>query len=221
MSRTVVGFELLGTQTVFKLEDAPTDIPGMLENAPCDVSPLPAGSVTDRGSALASRLRDHPAVRAGLDQLLAQPPTADPSPLYFHVVARSADDLPWEQLYAPGLGFWALDRRWPVGRISRRRRPLADRAFTPPFTILAVLSAAGQSGVRQVRALLRSTEDPALQAMGVHLHVLSAEEAVLAEVAAVTTAQDGAAAPLRTNVTSETLAGTVPGALYQITNAGP
>ncbi|MGV1003733.1 MAG: CHAT domain-containing protein [Candidatus Nanopelagicales bacterium] len=176
--RTVVGFEPFGDITVCKLEDAPADVPGIRENVPCDVSPLPIGSVIERGSALAVRLQAHPAVRAGLEQLLARPPASTPAPLYFHVVSGAADELPWEQVYAAPDGFWALDQRWPVGRISRRRRPLADRAFATPLMILVVLAAAGQSGVRQLRAILAATTEVDREGLDVRVHVLSAEPAV-------------------------------------------
>lgn len=214
MSRTVVSFQLVGTDTVVTLEDAPIDVPGMLDGQPCDVSPLPGGDVRTRGEALLARLQVNPSVRAGLDHLLATPPAGGPSPLYFHVIARSADELPWEQLYSATHGFCALDQRWPMGRIARRRRSLSDRTFTPPLSVVAVLSAAGQSGVGQLDALLDATVGPDATAVGVRLHVISGETAVLDRVAAVTTAG-------RTGVTAEAIAGTAAQVARQVSAAAP
>ena len=58
------------------------------------------------------------------------------------MMAASADELPWEQIYDVQHGFCALDERWPIGRIARRRRQIKVRTFEPPLRIVAVLSAA-------------------------------------------------------------------------------
>jgi hypothetical protein len=214
MSRTVVSFEPLGSTTVFKLEDAPNEVPGLGENATADVTPLPGGDLIGQGTTLLARLSSHPPVKAGLDQALSLPATAQPSPLYFHVFAKAADELPWEQLYAAPHGFCALDRRWPVGRIARRRRPLNDRSFAPPLRIVAALSAARQTGTHQLAAILEALDRPDAVAIGVHVHVISGEQAVLDAV-------DAAIAAGRSNLTREVLAGTAPAVVQQILDGRP
>lgn len=209
MSRTVVSFELLGSDTVFKLEDAPIDIPDMGANKIVNVAPVTGDTIADRGRALLALLTEHPPVRMGLDAALQVPPGAGPAPLYFHMLATSADELPWELIYDEQHGFCVLDRRWPVGRIAKRRRPLKLRLFTPPLRIVAVLSAAGRSGLRQLEALLSAVASNDSASIGTSLHVISAEEAVLATAAA------------RPGVTSETIAGTAPSLAEQIANARP
>ncbi len=211
MNRTVVDFELFGEQTVMQLEDAPVDIPGIQVSLPCDVSALPAATAQESGRILCDRLRAHFAVSAGLDELAGHPPGTPPAPLYLHMVASTADELPWELLWDAQQGFWAMDTRWPIARIARRRRVMADRAFAPPLTIVAVLAAAGQSGVRQMEALLSATAGPDAQALGTRLHVISAEDAVADVVA-------GAERP---DVTHETLAGTAPAVMAQLSAARP
>ena len=73
MSRTIVSFEPFGTTTIFKLEDAPNDIPGIGENEIADVSPLTAEGIIERGKALLERLTKHPPVQAGLHAALTAP----------------------------------------------------------------------------------------------------------------------------------------------------
>lgn len=181
--RTVVAFERLGPDTVVKLADAENDVPGLGDNAMIDVTPLAGGNAMQRGEALLARLAAHPPVKAGIDQVLSHPPGAAPSPLYFHMLASSADELPWEQLYVAPVGFCTLDRRWPVGRIAYRKRTVTDRAFDPPLRIVAVLSAAGQSGAAQLQALLAATAKADAAAVGVRLHVITADEAVTSALA--------------------------------------
>ena len=179
MSRTIVSFEPFGATTVFKLEDAPNDIPGIGENEIADVSPLAGEGIIERGKALLERLTKHPPVQAGLHAALTAPPGGEPAPLYFHMLAASADELPWELIYDGQHGFCALDERWPIGRIARRRRHIKVRTFEPPLRIVAVLSAAGRSGLPQLKVLLKAVASDDAAAIGTHLHVISADEAVL------------------------------------------
>ena len=137
------------------------------------------GDASQRGAALMQLLTSHKPVRTALEDVLRQAATDPPQPLYVQVKAKSADALPWEQLYSPNHGFCALDRRWPVGRIVGRHHDVKDRGFTAPLRIVAVLSAAGRSGVPQLEALLAALATPAARDLGVALHVLSGEAAVL------------------------------------------
>ena len=209
--RTVVSFESFGDITVFKLEDAPSDVEGLGVNAVADVTPPEGADPVARGQAMMQRLAGHPPVKAGLDLALSRPPDAEPLPLYFHMLASAADELPWEQLYAAPHGFCALDRRWPVARIARRRRRITDRAFDGRLHLVAVLSAASRSGVPQLQSLLSAAGSEDAAAVGLKLHVISGEEAVLQEAA-------NSGLP---NVTSETMAGDSVGLCKQIAAARP
>lgn len=184
MRRTIVGFERLGDLTVLKLVDAPTDIPGMGENAIVRLA-MPDGTPVERGRALLEQLSLHPPVKDGLAAALTLPASSEPAPLYFHVVAAAADELPWEELYAAPHGFCALDPRWPIGRIAKRRRPMKTRTFVAPLNLVAVLSAAGRSGLPQFRALLDALDSENARAIGVRLTVISGEQAVLEAAHAV------------------------------------
>ncbi|WP_331767473.1 CHAT domain-containing protein [Embleya sp. NBC_00896] len=208
--RTVLGFEPFGDGTVLKLREAPVNIPGLGTNELTDVTD-PGGTITSRGEALLERLRQHPVVSQGLNVALAQPPTARPEPLYLHMVSNQADQLPWEQLRAEPQGFIALDARWPIARIAAIRSPVDRRTFTPPLNIVAVLSAAQRSGVPQLQALLAATALPDARAVDTHLHVITAEQAVLKAVESAG----------RSDVSVEQIASTAPELAKQITGAKP
>ncbi len=167
MTGMVVALEPFGTETVARLDDAPQDLPGLGENCLVDLTPLPPGTVRQRGESLMARLGAHEYVRGGIARVLEAAPGAEPAPLYFRVIADAADDLPWEWLYARGTGFCSLDARWPVARIARRRRPVTPREFAPPLQVVAVLAAAGQTGRPQydhLRAAVTSDDGRAVDA---------------------------------------------------------
>ena len=210
--RTVVAFERLGTDTVVKLSEAPRDIPGIeVDNAVIDLAAPPGGTARQRGAELLARICAHPPVRAGLDLALGTPPGSPPAPLYFHVLAAAADALPWEELYADGHGFCALDPRWPVARIAARRRAVTDRVFTGELNVVAVLSAAGRSGVSQLETLLAATGSADGAAVGSRLRVISGDERVLAALAAAN----------RPDVSAEQIASGADGLIRQIAAGDP
>ena len=178
----VVRFVATGTgaNAFVTLERAPSAVDGDDLGTRLRMPATVEGDASERGTALMNLLRRHKAVKSALENALARAVTDPPQPLYLRVTAKTAADaLPWEQLYTPNHGFCALDRRWPVGRIVGRHHDVTDRAFTPPLKILAVLSAAGQSGVAQLEAILAGLATPDARTLGVALHVISGEQAVL------------------------------------------
>lgn len=209
--RTIVSFGPLGKGTVVKLEQAPQDVAGILESKRVNLAPLNGGDARARGEELLALLQKHDAVKAALTIALAQPPASEPQPLYFRVLAKAADQLPWEQLYVAPHGFFALDGRWPVGRIASLLREVNDRSFAPPFRVTALLSAAGRSGVPQAESLIAAVTSPTAQTFQARLHVITGEQAVLDTVAA---ANDP-------HVTSEVIAAATDQLAEQITNAKP
>jgi hypothetical protein len=211
MTRTVVSFGPLGNATVLKLERAPGAGGGALDGKRIKIGPLVGADAMTRGRELMRLLSRHvpvkEAIRAALQATSDNPPQA----LYFHVEASSADELPWELLHAgPGVGFCALDSRWPVGRIAASRRDVSPRAFMGSLKTVAVLSAAGQSGLSQLNSLIGALRSPEGVQLGARLHVISGEQAVLDRAAAA-----GA------DVTVEELANNPADAANQIAAARP
>jgi len=144
-----------------------------------DLAP-PAGSTPrDRGTELYTRLRDHPPVCTELDAAFGAVATAPTEALYFHIRHPNAHALSWEELYVNG-DFCTLNPRWPVGRMARETTPSALRTLNGRLNIVAVLSAAGRSGLAQARSLLSLVHSTVGEQLGVHLTIISAEDAVLA-----------------------------------------
>ncbi len=209
--RTIVSFGPLGKGVVVKLEQAPQDVAGILEWKKINLAPLNGNDARARGEQLLAILRKHQAVKAALSIALAQPPASEPQPLYIRGLAKAADELPWEQLYAAPHGFWALDSRWPVGRIASLLRDVNDRSFLPPFRVTAVLSAAGRTGVPQTESLISAVTSATAQSFSARLHVITGEQAVLDRIA---TENDP-------RVTAEVIAPTSNGVAKQLTDAKP
>ncbi|MGV8965599.1 MAG: CHAT domain-containing protein [Cellulomonas sp.] len=181
----VVGFLRLGTSEIVTLDRSPRIVVGSEQGKRLKLPTIiPGNDASQRGTALMKLLTSHKPVRAALDEALASPVTDPPQPLYFKVAAKTADALPWEQLYTSAHGFCALDRRWPVGRIVGRYHGVPDRAFIPPLRIVALLSAAKVSGIAQLNGILAAVATPEARKLGVSLTVISAEPAVLAAVEA-------------------------------------
>ncbi|MFJ9597981.1 CHAT domain-containing protein [Streptomyces virginiae] len=178
--RTVVAFEQRGTRTLVKLAVCPVTIPDLgklkyttLPAVPDDRPP----SLADYGEALRALLAKHRPVARGLDNAFAQQ-IGTASPLYFHMVSTPADAVPWEQLHN-GERFCALDGRWPIGRIARIEQDVEPRGFVPPLRIVAVLSAAERDGLTQLAGLVRAATTLDARELGVHLHVISAQNELL------------------------------------------
>jgi hypothetical protein len=205
VKRTVLTFERNGNQTMLKLDVAPGLIAGLGDNHEIDFSTLGDGTLEQRGEALVKLLRTNQAVSEGLAAALSLPLGSDPSPLYFHVRASSADGVAWEQIFAPPHGFCALDRRWPIGRIANRSEQLAPRTFTAPLRLVAVLSAAGRDAMPQLKVLL---EAKASGGIPIALHVISGDSDVLS-------------AATGSGATAEVIGATAPALGRQIAAAKP
>ncbi|MFC9585803.1 CHAT domain-containing protein [Streptomyces yangpuensis] len=179
--RTVVAFEQRGKRTLVKLAVCPVTIPDVgklkyttLPAVPVDRPP----SLADYGEALRELLAKHRPVARGLDNAFAQQ-IGTASPLYFRMVSTPADAVPWEHLHN-GERFCALDGRWPIGRIAQIEQDVEPRGFMSPLRIVAVLSAAERDGMTQLAGLLRAATTRDARELGVHLHIISAQETLLA-----------------------------------------
>lgn len=207
MNRTVITFERFGDSVLVKLDDSPLNIPGRGDNEKIDISRLP-GNIVERGKRLMELLSAHPPVKEGLGAVLVLPPGSPPSPLCFRVRVAAADAVPWEQIWVEHQGFCALQDRWPILRIAGQSCLVEPRNFVPPLRIVAVLSAAGRTGVPQLRSILAAVRSEAAAKIGVQLHVISGEEDV----------QEAAVGP---EVSFELIETSGPGLRRQIARAKP
>jgi hypothetical protein len=171
---------------------------------PAFSAPLTPDAARAAGQKLFNAISEHPDVRSQLSGALRASP-GQRFPLYVQSRVPWVDGLPWEALCDPDGNFLGLDRRWPIGRIASKVRPIAVRGFTSPLRVVAVLSAAMASGVPQLQALLAALST---SAVAVNLHVISGEEAVID-------------AAIRSGVTAEAIAPNAPELARQITAANP
>lgn len=203
MTRTVIGLQGAGSSVFVSLDRAPAYYEG--DGAQVNLETLANGTLIDRGRAILELITADEPVRSGLAAALANPVGSPPSPLYFHVRASAADAIEWEQIYKEPHGFCALDTRWPVGRIAKFVRDVKGRAFTKPFRIVAVLSAARRDGQPQLAAL---AEAVAASPIDAKLHVISGDADIVARAG-----EFGA--------TAELIAGKAPDLCKQIGGARP
>jgi len=178
---------VLQTQRMMvKVERHSVNIPKMTNVQPLELSPpqLPDWSVTNsvasRGKMLRQALRKHAGVAGVLDNL-AGAPLGDVRPIYVKLNEGDAELLTWETLCDLTDAFVALDRRWPIGRItdpastSARNTPL----FRVPVRLLAVISALGIKGqVREWQFLRDAVRDARVAGLDVQLRVLVGEAAL-------------------------------------------
>jgi hypothetical protein len=208
ISRTVVAVEPMGQQVTLKLDDAPLVVPGLGDQMLIDLATVTGATSSEVGCAVLALLNQSDAIRQTLINAFASGVGTPLSPLYFHIRALAADSVPWELLrHEPG-GFCALDPGLPIGRIATSPRRVPPRPFQAPLQVVAVLSAAGRSGMDQLTTLMKLVASPAATELDMRLHVISGEEKVLAT----------ATGP---RVTSELIATGHPGLAAQIAAARP
>ncbi len=133
--------------------------------------------VIEHGKRVKAALDGHPGVKSVLDQVF----TAGPDqvrPIFIKLNSGDAEALTWETLCDGKGRFVALDRRWPIGRISVPTTGYGRRAavFEEPVRILAVISAFGiAQQVKEWRHLYREARDLRAQGLTIRLRVLCAD----------------------------------------------
>lgn len=175
--RTVIGLNKTGETVHASLERAP--ITYTYDSVELDLAAVQGQDLVERGQQLADLLLGGEPVCTGLNTLLNVPAGGEPTPLYFHIRSNAADAIPWEQVYAPPLGFCALDRRSPIGRIADRVSSVKGRTFTPPLRVVAVLSAAKRDPRQQLAALRAGVAAYGLEST---LHVITGDSDLLGEL---------------------------------------
>ena len=142
--------------------------------------------LTDAGSALLNRLRQHGNGPQALDATLAAPLGSAGREVRLHIplLLDSPHNLPWELLWDPGSGFLEMSRRVPVLRVVRvpdgATRP-SGRLASDGLRAVALLAARGIDGLGEyhaVRAALKTYGKPW------QLHVFSPDLSVANAIAA-------------------------------------
>jgi len=136
-----------------KVERHPQNLGGMTFTRPLDFSAAQqpdwsvANAVVERGRLLRTALRQHAGVAAVLDDLPKDPDDAV-HPIYVKLDRGDAELITWETLCDVNDKFVALDRRWPIGRITDpvNTQPRNLPLFRMEVRLLAVISAIGIDG---------------------------------------------------------------------------
>jgi hypothetical protein len=172
------------------VDRSPFNIPSALEVRQLKLAPeqLPAWAVPNavrvRGQMVRDGLRSHPGVAAVLDSL-AQVPGDQIQPIFVKLRDGNAELITWETLCDAQDQFVALDRRWPVGRISD---PWTSSTRPPPVLrlpvrVMAVISAFGVKGQKRECQLMREAVEAARAAgLDACLKFLVGEESCRADL---------------------------------------
>jgi hypothetical protein len=198
--RTVLSVDLSGVdpdtkaqKTNLRIVRTPFDVknvPEALQSLPFNLCPddLPdwtsRNGVFERGRILRDSISLHPGVKAVLN-LLGATRSGESSPLYVILSASDAELLCWETLCDSQDRFIALDRRWPIGRITNPidAKPREPAEWRLPVRMMAVISAFAIHGQTkewdQLRAALTAARSKGLP---VKLKVLAGHPALRAEI---------------------------------------
>ena len=194
--RTVItvdpsGYPSVDTQPetfVMKVERHSSEVPFMSRVFPFEMAALPGwdtpNAVSARGCLLRDALRKHPGIAGVLDSLGTAPPGSK-APIYVKLSEGDAELIGWETLCDAANKFVALDKRWPIGRITDPAStiPRTPSLFRLPVKIIAVISAHGIAGQQREWGVLRDAADAAINAgLPVEVRVLTGDPAVQAQV---------------------------------------
>jgi hypothetical protein len=143
-----------------------------------------ANAVAARGMLLRDSLRKHAGIAGVLDNL-AQAARGEICPIYVKLNEGEAELFTWEALCDASGKFVALDRRWPIGRITdpattqwRNEPRLGDTVRL--YAVISALGIAGQAKEwRHLRDAARTARDAGLD---VRLRVLVGEPALHAAI---------------------------------------
>jgi hypothetical protein len=203
ISRTIIAIEPNEHALQVRLKKSPAQLPGadyIWRRLDCDPDEMPAWTDADAvrayGRLLFQRLSTHPSVQKAIEWVLAATPDQE-NALYFSVTAQDAERLYWETIYSEDCAFLALDRRWPIARMTESisDSPEMPREFQPPLHLVALISAASIAGQEREWQELRDAVVQARTSLPIRVTVLSGQKAVIDAVNAdVAAGLTGAAA---------------------------
>jgi CHAT domain len=169
---------------VVKVERHAVSVPKMTNVQPLTLPPMPdwstANAVAERGKLLREALRKHAGIAGVLDNLAVMP-AGNVNPIYVKLNEGDAELITWETLCDLKDAFVALDRRWPIGRITdpASTRTRGAPLFRFPIRLLAVISAFGIANqAREWRFLRDALSDARTAGLDVLLRVLVGEDAL-------------------------------------------
>jgi hypothetical protein len=191
-SRTIIAIEPNEHALQVRLKKSPAQLPGAdytWRRLDCDPDDMPAWTDADavraHGRLIFQKLSTHPSVQKAIEWVLTATPEEEKA-LYFSLTAQDAERLCWEAIYSEDCEFLALDRRWPIARMTESMRDWSEipREFEPPLRLLALVSAANIAGQEREWQELRDAVVHARAELPIHVTVLSGQKAVIDAVKA-------------------------------------
>jgi hypothetical protein len=198
MERTVLSVDFTGSvdpvtkfgRFQIRVEKYVANIPGMTYSRPLELSSMPDWSTPDpvaaRGRLLRDALRKHTGL-AGVLDALEQLPSNTRMPLYVKLSEGDAELITWETLCDTADKFFALDPRWPIGRITDPAQTFERPApvFRVPVRISVVISALGiDQQIREWEVLRDATDVSHANGLPVELQLFTGDAAVHAQATA-------------------------------------
>jgi hypothetical protein len=192
ISRTIIAIEPNEDALQVRLKKSPAQLPGAdytWRRLDCDPDTMPAWTDDDavraHGRLIFQKLSTHPSVQKAIEWVLAAAPEEEKA-LYFSLTAQDAERLCWEAIYSEDCEFLALDRRWPIARMTESLRDASEmpREFEPPLRVLALISAANIAGQEREWQELRDAVVHARAELPIHVTVMSGTNAVIDAVKA-------------------------------------
>lgn len=110
--------------------------------------------IREVGMELLKMLSDHPAVKSDVLPLL-DVKMAHEEPIYLFMKDRNPDleQLPWEAMYAPNVGFLSANKNFPIARAQKVVYETSEWSFMPPLKIMAVMGASGVDTSTRISAV--------------------------------------------------------------------
>lgn len=110
-------------------------------------------TVIQLGTELLKILATHPAIKEDVLPLL-DPYRPDEEPIYLFMKNWDPDlnQIPWETLYAPTVGFLSANKLFPIARAQKVAYEKSEWTFKPPLKMMAILGAGGDDLSTRVSA---------------------------------------------------------------------
>jgi hypothetical protein len=116
-----------------------------------NATPLSPDAIRAVGMDLIALLSTHPAIKDVVLPLLDQK-NQTPGPVYLLLRDPDLEQLPWEALWSPNLGFISCDQRFSVARAQKVDLASPEAVFVPPLKIMAILGASGADALTRLSA---------------------------------------------------------------------
>jgi hypothetical protein len=109
--------------------------------------------IQEVGAALLKMLAKHPAIQSDVLPLL-DVHLQHEEPIYLFMKDRNPEleQLPWEALHAPNVGFLSANKLFPMARAQKVAYEKSEWSFMPPLKMMAIMGASGSDPASRISA---------------------------------------------------------------------